>query len=235
MSNSEPPDQLEPVDRRAALKARHRRAILDAAIVLVTEGGVTRFSVDELAERADVARRTIFNHFASVDDVVTTMCAERLELVIETFQQSAAHKPPGDGSRSATFDDVAHALRSTDVPSVLSFVYRALGGFDIADPRALQIFQATFSRASDELSRVLVQRNPGTDDLEIELLVSSLIHGAGVIANRWIAATGATTDDEARALWDTLLERLIASVWAGYRPGPAIPNSVSIQTEARNG
>ncbi|WP_051606820.1 TetR/AcrR family transcriptional regulator [Microbacterium sp. CH12i] len=189
---------------------------MDAAAALVTEGNVTRFSVDELADRADVARRTIFNHFASIDDVVTTMCAERLEFVIDAFRQSAEQNAPGDGGRSAMFDDVAHALRSTDVPTVLSFVYRALGGFDMGDPRALQIFQATFSRTSDELSRVLVQRNPATDDLETELLVSSLIHGTGVIANRWIAATGATTDDDARALWDSLLERLLASVRAGY-------------------
>ncbi|CAN5346967.1 hypothetical protein BH09ACT6_BH09ACT6_09200 [soil metagenome] len=180
------------------------------------EGRVTRFSVDELAERADVARRTIFNHFVSIDDVVTTMCTERLELVIETFRPTAALNSAGDGGRTAMFEDVAQALRSTDVPSVLSFVYRALGGFDAGDPRALQIFHATFSRASDKLSRVLVQRNPDIDDLDAELLVSSLIHGAGVIANRWIAITGATTDDEARALWDTLLERLLGSVRAGY-------------------
>lgn len=209
--------ELEPLDRRAALKARHRRAILDAAYTLVTEDRPTRFTIDELAEQADVARRTIFNHFASIDDVVTTMCAEQLEPVIENFRQSAATKPPGNGGgRTAMFDDVAHALRSTDVPHVLSFVYRALGGFDAEDTRALWIFQATFSRVSDELSRVLVERNPHTDDLDVELLVSSLIHGASVIANRWIAATGAATDADARALWGTLLERLLASVRAGY-------------------
>lgn len=207
---------LEPTDRRAALKARHRRAILDAATALVTEGDAARFSVDELAERADVSRRTIFNHFASVDDVVTTMCTERLESVIVTFRQSAAEDSPGDGGRAAMFDDIARALRATDVPSVLNFVYRALGGFDAGDPRALRIFQIMFSRASDELSRVLLERNQKADDLEAELLVSSLIQGAGVIANRWIAATGAATDDDARALWGSLLERLLVSVRSGY-------------------
>lgn len=208
----------EPIDRRSALKARHRRAILDAAASLVSEGDVTRFSVDELASRADVARRTIFNHFASIDDVVTTMCTERLESVIVALRQTAAGNDSAGGGRAAMFDDVAHALRSTDVPSILSFVYRALGGFDVSDPRAMQIFQATFSRASDELSRVLVERTPGVDELEAELLVSSLIHGAQVLANRWIAITGATTDDGARTLWDSLLERLLESVRNGYSP-----------------
>lgn len=208
--------EYERVDRRAALKARHRRAILDAAHALVRGDGASRFSVDELAAQADVARRTIFNHFESVDDVVTTMCAEQVETVIENFRESAVATPPKDGGSSAMFDDVAHALRSTDVPSILNFVYRALSGFTAEDPRALRIFQATFARISDELSRVLVERNPHTDDLEAELLVSSLIHGASVIANRWITLTGAATDVESRAKWDDLLERLLDSVRSGY-------------------
>jgi len=52
------------IDRRAALKAKHRAAILQAARDLVDERGGRGFSVDELAARADVARRTVFNHFS---------------------------------------------------------------------------------------------------------------------------------------------------------------------------
>ncbi|MGW6228038.1 helix-turn-helix domain-containing protein, partial [Cellulosimicrobium cellulans] len=63
-------------DRRAALRARHRRAIVDAAASLMEENGGARFTVDELAARADVARRTIFNHFASLDDVVVEVCED---------------------------------------------------------------------------------------------------------------------------------------------------------------
>ncbi len=197
------------MDRRAALKARHRRAILDAANALINEG--VRVSVDQLAERADVSRRTIFNHFVSVDDVVTTVCTEMLGPVISTFRDSFAA-----GGRPSMFDDIAEALRDTDVPGIIGFLRHALGGFTADDPRPNQIFLATFSRTADEMARELSARYPEVDPLDAAVLVSSLMNGIVVVAKHWIAATDAATDDRSRALWSELLERMIHNVRTGY-------------------
>ncbi|MBW6435662.1 TetR/AcrR family transcriptional regulator [Actinoplanes hulinensis] len=199
-----------PIDRRAALKARHRRAILDAADSLIGEG--VRFSVDQLAERADVSRRTIFNHFSSIDDVVTTVCTEMLGVVIDRFRSTVT-----SGERASMFDDVAAALRDTDVPGIIAYLWRALGGFAPGDPRATQIFQATFTRTSEEMARELARRYPGVDPIDAAILVSSLMNGTVVIATHWIATTSAATDGESRDLWRDLLERLIATVRTGYQ------------------
>ncbi|GGN49803.1 AcrR family transcriptional regulator [Actinoplanes campanulatus] len=198
-----------PIDRRAALKARHRRAILDAADSLIGEG--VRFSVDQLAERADVSRRTIFNHFSSIDDVVTTVCTEMLGVAIGRFRSTVT-----SGERASMFDDVAEALRDTDVPGVIAYLWRALGGFAPGDPRANQIFLATFMRASEEMARELAHRYPDVDPVDAAILVSSLMNGTVVIATHWIGVTSAATDDESRDLWCDLLERLIATVRTGY-------------------
>ncbi|MBL7255731.1 TetR/AcrR family transcriptional regulator [Paractinoplanes lichenicola] len=203
-------------DRRAALKARHRRAILDAAKALIDEGGAARFSVDQLAERADVSRRTIFNHFASIDDVVTTACTEVLGVVIDTFRRQVSESAAGAGSRAEMFEVVSAALRATDVPGIIAFLWQALGGFSADDPRPQQIFQATFSRTTEELARELAERHADRDPLEAELLVSSLMHGTEVIAHHWIADTGATTDERSRAHWHHLLDRLIDHIRTGY-------------------
>jgi TetR/AcrR family transcriptional regulator of autoinduction and epiphytic fitness len=80
------------------LKARHRRAILDAATELIDRHRAARFSVDQLAERADVSRRTIFNHFTSIDEVVTTVCTETLGVVIERFRAVVTADPDGPGT-----------------------------------------------------------------------------------------------------------------------------------------
>ncbi|MEV4349214.1 TetR/AcrR family transcriptional regulator [Actinoplanes sp. NPDC049596] len=205
MINAQPPD------RRAALKARHRRAILDAARELISEGGPSRLSVDLLAERADVSRRTIFNHFASIDDVVTTVCTEVLGVVIENVLEQISTAPA-----VSTFETVAGALRETDVPSLIAFLYQALGGFGAGDPRPQQIFQATFARTTSDLARLLADRHADLDALEAEILVSSLMHGTEVIAHHWIAETGAVVDKDSRWLWLHLLERLIDSIRTGY-------------------
>ena len=205
-----------PADRRTTLKARHRRAILDAARALISDGGTPRFSVDQLAERADISRRSIFNHFASIDDVVTTVCTEELGVVIDSFRQQVTTSPVGLGGRASAFETVVAALRATDVPGTIAFLWRALGGFDAGGPRPQGIFQATFSRTTVDLARELAERNADLDTLDAELLVSSLIHGTEVIAQHWIAATHAATDDAARELWHELLDRLVASLRAGY-------------------
>lgn len=205
-------------DRRAALKARHRRAILDAAHALISEGTAARFSVDQLAERADVSRRTIFNHFTSIDDVVTTACTEMLGVVIEHFRSTVAARPPADGgdARSALFADVAEGLREIDVPGTIAFLWQALGGFDAGDRRPKQIFEASFARTTSDLARELAGRHPAVDPLEVELLVSSMMHGVEVIAFHWLAATGAATGEAARAVWRDLLDRLITNIKTGY-------------------
>jgi TetR/AcrR family transcriptional regulator of autoinduction and epiphytic fitness len=207
---------VETTDRRAALKARHHRAILDAARALITEGSSARFSVDQLAERADVSRRTIFNHFASIDDVVTSVCSEGLGTVIEQFRAVVVVDPAGPGTRGAAFATLTEALRATDVPGLIVFLWRALGGFDKGDPRPRQIFQATFARTSHELARELSARYAELDPLEAELLVSSLMHGTEVIAEHWLSVTGAATGESERQLWRELLERMIHRVKTGY-------------------
>lgn len=59
-------------DKRSARKAENRIAIVEAAESLILEGGYGALNAEALAERAGVSRRTIFNHFASVDDVLVT-------------------------------------------------------------------------------------------------------------------------------------------------------------------
>jgi TetR/AcrR family transcriptional regulator of autoinduction and epiphytic fitness len=63
--------------------------------------------VDELAERADVARRTVFDHFAPVDDVLLAVCAETLAVVVDDFLDSVSRMRGSDGGRASMFDELA--------------------------------------------------------------------------------------------------------------------------------
>lgn len=212
------PTRTASVDRRAVARDRHRSAIIDAAHELITERGSGRFSVDELAERADVARRTVFNHFASLDDVVTAACARVLSGLIESFRLSALATPVGEGSRASMFDEIAQAISSTDLPQAITYISAALGSLDAAESRANAIVQDAFSRVSDQLAAEVARRNPGAYLLDVELLVGSLLQGLVVVARHWADHSGAIPDDAARARWAELLERLFTSVRTGYLP-----------------
>ncbi|MGH8882710.1 MAG: TetR/AcrR family transcriptional regulator, partial [Stackebrandtia sp.] len=137
------------IDRRTLVKERHRRAIVDAAAVLMDETGGTTFTVDQLAARADVSRRTVFNHFASVDDIVITVCGEILgdsticgEIIGDILDQfELGNGPQGTGS---LFDEVAGILRAADFVKPMAYLTRIFGGDDPTwSPRlALLLFRA---------------------------------------------------------------------------------------------
>ncbi|MCU1528540.1 MAG: hypothetical protein JWP75_2303 [Frondihabitans sp.] len=207
-------------DRRAALKARHREAIIDAARMLVAEQGGPGFSVDELATRADVARRTIFNHFTSLDEILVTLCGDELGVIIDDFINAVTATPVGDGSRASMFDELARTLRSADIPSAIARITAIVGEPVPHDPRGRALKDEAFARAGHRLVEVVGRRNPGVDSLEIEFLVGSLMNGMIVVATHWVTNTDARLDDQGRDEWQRLLTRLIETVRTGYQPAP---------------
>jgi TetR/AcrR family transcriptional regulator, regulator of autoinduction and epiphytic fitness len=206
-------------DRRAALRARHRSAILAAARALIAESDDGEFGVDELARRADVSRRTVFNHFASLDEIVVTVGAQELDFVIDDFIAAAESTPVGDGSRSSMFEELASTLVRADLATAIARIATILGVPEDKDPRGKAMTETAFSRTADRLVAELERRNPTADHLDVELLVAALLNGVMVIAKHWVHESNAVVSPETRARWDELLARLLTSVRGGYPPG----------------
>lgn len=204
-------------DRRAALKARHRSAILQAARDLIDDGHGD-FSVDELAARADVARRTVFNHFGSLDEVVLAVCEQELSVIIDRFLVDIAETPVGDGSRASMFDELESAVRGADLAPAIAGMYRILGKPGRDEPKAAVLSQTAFSRVTERLRDEVMRRYPAADALDAALLVESLMSGIVVIGDHWLRAFGPTVDPDSLKAWDALLSRLVHSVRSGYIP-----------------
>jgi len=62
-------------------RARQRAALLDAARDLLLEGGYPALSFAALAERAGLARPTVYTYFGTKDEVVVALCEAELPLV----------------------------------------------------------------------------------------------------------------------------------------------------------
>jgi AcrR family transcriptional regulator len=207
------------VDRRGALKARHRQAIVDAARRLIDARQGPRFSVDDLAAEADVSRRTVFNHFESLDDVILAACTEILDAVVSSFRDAATAAPPREGGLEQVFEEIVGAVRGTDLPELTAYLWGALGGSEAPAARRQRFMQVALSRVADDLAVEVLRRNRATDPLDAELLVSSLLHGVAVIARRWVEEFGGATSPAARRSWDHLMDRLVTRLRAGYGAG----------------
>ena len=67
------PEAADTTDRRAR---RTRKALRDAFVALVLERGYDRLTVEDITERADVARPTFYAHFAHKEDLLTAVFTE---------------------------------------------------------------------------------------------------------------------------------------------------------------
>lgn len=66
----------------ARRKSRTRDALCDAAVQIVATDGVDGLTADRIASVAGVSRRTLFNHFERVEDVLT---ASVEDLIVDTI------------------------------------------------------------------------------------------------------------------------------------------------------
>ena len=78
------------LSRREKNKERTRRAILAAARSCFTASGVGATTMDQIAERADVARGTLFNYFPAKADIVAELIAENNEAFQALIEEANA-------------------------------------------------------------------------------------------------------------------------------------------------
>jgi len=204
----------ETADRRSAVKQRHRSAILTAAAELMDATGGTGFSVDELAERAGVSRRTIFNHFASLNDVVAQVSADVLSELIENLAAAVPAESLPEGA--SLVDELAEVIRATDLVTPMAYLTRTLGGDDPQSPFQDHLLNQALEQVGSGLVEVLQRRHPEADPLKLQLLVGSVAAGVLVLHQHWWQRTGAEDTPASRQVWDELLDHLISQLRSGF-------------------
>jgi AcrR family transcriptional regulator len=198
----------EPIDRRAALKARSRRSILDAAANLMHRSGGTSFSVDELAAAADVSRRTVFNHFDSLEDLVIAVAEEMFSDLIGDIEAHAAS--PAHAPKTVLADLTVIAAADRMVPAVASLVAIFGGADGRSSNRAAVLMQRAMALFTVRISAAMTDRHPELDPLSLDLVVAAFLGGMLGFIERWRTETGAVDTPESRRTWDHYVARLIA-------------------------
>ncbi|MCC2669295.1 MAG: Transcriptional regulator, TetR family [Armatimonadetes bacterium] len=96
--------ETAPEGRRERRARETRRKILQAAVELFAEREMDAVTVEEIATRADVARGTVFNHFANKE----SLCQGLGELQIEALQDAIQE---GRIAGPGVSEKIAHAMR----------------------------------------------------------------------------------------------------------------------------
>ena len=88
--------------RRERRKAEVRARLLAAAEALFDQRGIADTKVSEICERADVAQKTFFNHFATKQDLLRALAASSLEDLLVDVEE-ARKRPGGTRERLTAF------------------------------------------------------------------------------------------------------------------------------------
>jgi AcrR family transcriptional regulator len=128
MSSPEP----SPPTRTDRRRARTRAALLDAARVLFAERGVEMATIAQIAERADVAKGSFYNHFESRDDILNAVVATSLDTL------GAALDRRFEAEEADPALALAASLRSTlrvciEDPTLGGFLLQSSSVFEVAE------------------------------------------------------------------------------------------------------
>lgn len=81
---------------REARKLRTRAALTTAALTIVEQEGIESLTAARVADEADVSRRTLFNYFPRVEDVLTAGLADLVDAGIQVFLARPTDEPLRD-------------------------------------------------------------------------------------------------------------------------------------------
>jgi AcrR family transcriptional regulator len=142
------PEVAEPERRQRRWHEAHDR-LYQAACELFLEKGFLATSVDEIAERADVTRKTAFNHFPRKRDFTGEWGRRRRQQVLESLSPVLMADPQLDVVLRHYFAELA-AINLAERPLTIcmSLGWRESGGpFDAEPHELMQVFQRFLSDA----------------------------------------------------------------------------------------
>jgi len=70
-----------------------RQQILSAADLVLIEVGIEDFTVDRVAEKAGIAKGTIYKYFKNRDELLSVISIKAASLLLERFKQKSAEHP----------------------------------------------------------------------------------------------------------------------------------------------
>lgn len=198
------------IDGRAARSLRTRRAIVDALRALNKDGNLAP-TVPQIAERAGISRRTVWQHFADLESLLAEAGRRDLEIAWSLFEPVDADEPLPTrialftAQRARIMEEMAPSWRASRIQEPFSAQLRANKERMIALAR--EDLERTFA---PELRALRGRRR-------------TQVAAAAHVASLWATWESLRTElgcppSEARAVIAETLTRLFSATAAGRKP-----------------
>jgi TetR/AcrR family acrAB operon transcriptional repressor len=176
--------------KEEALETRNR--ILDAAENVFHEHGVSRTSLSDVADAANVTRGAIYWHFRNKSDLFDAMC-DRVRLPMEAMVEACKDENEADPIgqlRETCLFILTEAVRNPHSHKVFGIVFHKCEFVDPLDPISVRQ-QECFRKGMANIKRILlnsITRRQLPADLEIEMACIALHATIDGLLNNWLFA-----------------------------------------------
>ncbi|MEU2430088.1 MULTISPECIES: TetR/AcrR family transcriptional regulator [Streptomyces] len=189
--------------RRQATRAK----LYEAAVTLIAEQGFSATTVDEIAERAGVAKGTVYYNFKSKTELFEELLRFGVGLLTDSLQAAADETEERGGSKVEALDAMIRAgLVFIDrYPAFTQLYVAELWRTNRAWQSTLMVVRQQAVAVVETVLREAVERGELSEEIDIPLTAAALVGMVLVAALDWQAFQRERSIDDVHAALSRLL------------------------------
>ncbi|GCD37509.1 TetR family transcriptional regulator [Streptomyces chrestomyceticus JCM 4735] len=194
-----------------------RRKLFDAAVTLIAEQGFSATTVDEIADRAGVAKGTVYYNFASKNVLYEELLRDGIDLLSASLRDAADRAVRVDGgTRVDALDAMIRAGLDfiAGSPSLTQLYVAELWRTNRVWQPTLQSVRGRAVAVVEDVLREAVDVGELTEELDIPLTASALLGMVLVAALDWLSFQPHRSVEDVHASLSRLLQGRVSPLRA---------------------
>ncbi|GHA83123.1 TetR family transcriptional regulator [Streptomyces termitum] len=199
--------RIDPMDSSSTRRRATRAKLYEAAVTLIAEQGFSATTVDEIAERAGVAKGTVYYNFKSKTELFEELLRHGVALLTASLRTAAEETAARGGSRVAALDAMIRAgLVFIDrYPAFTQLYVAELWRTNRAWNSTLLVVRQEAVAVVEGVLRDGVEAGELSDEIDVQLTAAALVGMVLVAALDWKAFQSERSLDDVHAALSLLL------------------------------
>jgi AcrR family transcriptional regulator len=197
--------------RQALAKRRRRDALEQAALALFAEQGYKDTTATQIAERANVSRRTFFYHFTSKDDILFAIDEERVSSLTSAVRAQPAALCDLHAAEAALQAWVTTGSHSGQNVRRVLLLRQAAAQSTVLRGKELDIHRAYAAAIAQGLAERRGLAEPDRSAITVGAVAQTLMR---LVADRWVAHMADAPDGGEPPRWPPLIAEQFAAARA---------------------
>ncbi|MGI5249815.1 TetR/AcrR family transcriptional regulator [Actinacidiphila glaucinigra] len=196
----------------SARRQATRQRLFQAAVTLIAEQGFSATTVDEIAERAGVAKGTVYYNFASKNELFEELLRHGVGLLTASLRDAGADVTARGGSHVDAIDAMIRAGLAfiAEYPSFTQLYVAELWRTNRAWQDTLMVLRKEAVAVVEQTLRDAVDAGELSEEIDVPLTAAALFGMVLVAALDWLSFQPERSVDDVHAALSRLLQGRVA-------------------------